>query len=170
MNSKDNSKYWIAVYTRPRHEKKVCNILQETGFEVYLPTLKEKRKWSDRKKWVSYPLFRSYIFVKTESKNVLFIIKTYGVVKIIKFGKEVAVIQDSVIEAIKVMLNGEYSPEPLDYFLKGDPVIVKDGPLKGLIGEVIRIDNDDRLVVRIDAIKHSISVRIDRKYLKPFNH
>ena len=72
MDSSEQNKKWIAVYTKPRHEKTVEKELQKKGFEVYLPLLKQRRKWSDRKKWVEFPLFRSYIFVKTEIKNALF--------------------------------------------------------------------------------------------------
>jgi transcription antitermination factor NusG len=89
-----------------------------------------------------------------------------GVVKVIKFGGEVAVIQNDSIQAIKLMIEGGYKPEAIDYFVKGETVKVKSGPLKGLIGEVIRVDNGDRLLVRVDAIQHSISVQIDRGYLK----
>ena len=167
MDSEQNLKKWIAVYTKPRHEKKVESEFQKKGYEVYLPILKERRKWSDRKKWVEFPLFRSYIFVKTEIKNALFVLQTRGVVKIIKFGDEVAVIQDRSIQAIKLMIEGGYTPEATDYFVKGDPVEVKEGPLKGLIGEVTRIDEHDRLVVRVDAIQHSVSIQIDRAFLKP---
>ncbi|MBT3180346.1 MAG: UpxY family transcription antiterminator [Candidatus Marinimicrobia bacterium] len=159
-------KYWIAVYTKPRHEKTVENELQKKGYEVYLPLLKERRKWSDRKVWVEFPMFRSYIFVKTELKNALFVLQTIGVVKVIKFGGEVAVVQDSSIQAIKLMIEGGYIPEATDYFVKGDPVEVKEGPLKGLIGEITRVDNHDRFLVRVDAIQHSVSIQIDRGYLK----
>ena len=72
MDSQQDNKKWIAVYTKPRHEKTVENELLKKGFEVYLPILKERRKWSDRKKWVEFPLFRSYIFVRTEIKKSLF--------------------------------------------------------------------------------------------------
>ena len=72
MNSDQNSKKWLAVYTKPRHEKTVEKKFQKKGFEVYLPMLKERRKWSDRKKWVEFPLFRSYIFVRTKLKNALY--------------------------------------------------------------------------------------------------
>ena len=160
-------KKWIVVYTRPRHEKTVEKELQKKGFEVYLPMLKERRKWSDRKKWVEFPLFRSYLFVRTEVKNALFVLQTLGIVKIVKFGGEVAVVQDENIEAIKLMIEGGYNPEPLNYFIKGDPVEVKEGPLKGLVGEVIRLDKNDRLLVRVDAIQHSVSVQINRGFLKP---
>ena len=71
MNVNQDSKKWLAVYTKPRHEKFVEKELKKKGIEVYLPILKERRKWSDRKKWVSFPLFRSYIFVKIEIKNAL---------------------------------------------------------------------------------------------------
>ena len=166
MDSQQDNKKWIAVYTKPRHEKTVENELLKKGFEVYLPLLKQRRKWSDRKKWVEFPLFRSYIFVKTEIKNALFVLQTLGVVKVVKLGGEVAVIQNDSIQAIKLMIEGGYSPEATDYFVKGDPVEVKDGPLKGLVGEVIRVDNHDRLVVRVDAIQHSVSVQINRAFLK----
>ena len=166
MDSNEQNKKWIAVYTKPRHEKTVEKELLKKEFEVYLPLLKQRRKWSDRKKWVEFPLFRSYIFVKTEIKNALFVLQTLGVVKVVKFGGEIAVIQNDSIQAIKLMIEGGYSPEATDYFVKGDPVEVKDGPLKGLVGEVIRVDNHDRLLVRVDAIQHSISVQIDRGYLK----
>ena len=166
MDSNEQNKKWIAVYTKPRHEKTVEKELQKKEFEVYLPLLKQRRKWSDRKKWVEFPLFRSYIFVKTEIKNALFVLQTLGVVKVVKFGGEVAVIQNDSIQAIKLMIEGGYMPEATDYFVKGDPVEVKDGPLKGLVGEVIRVDNHDRLLVRVDAIQHSVSVQIDRGFLK----
>ena len=166
MDSNEQNKKWIAVYTKPRHEKTVEKELQKKEFEVYLPLLKQRRKWSDRKKWVEFPLFRSYIFVKTEIKNALFVLQTLGVVKVVKFGGEVAVVQNDSIQAIKLMMEGGYSPEATDYFVKGDPVEVKDGPLKGLVGEVIRVDNHDRLLVRVDAIQHSVSVQINRAFLK----
>ena len=62
------------------------------------------------------------------------------------------------------MLEGGYNPKPIEYFIKGDPVEVKDGPLKGLIGEVTQIDRDNHLI-RVDAIQHSISVKIRGVFL-----
>ena len=168
MIIENNSEKWIAVYTKPRHEKTVSNELYKKGYEVYLPLLKERRKWSDRKKWIEFPLFRSYLFVRTDIKNVLFVVQTYGVVKIIKFGEKIGIVQNEIINSIRLMIEGGYKPEPLDYFIKGDPVIVKEGPLKGLMGEVVRIDNNDRLIVRIDAIQHSISIQIERGFLKTY--
>ena len=167
MNKDQNLKKWIALYTKPRHEKIVLKELKKKGFQAYLPLLKERRRWSDRKRWVEFPMFKSYIFVKTELKESIFIIQTSGVVKIIKFGNKIATIQNSIIDSLKLMIEGGYEPTPVDYFLKGDPVRVKEGPLKGLIGQVIRIDNYNSLVFRIDAIQHSVSVKINKGFLEP---
>ena len=68
MNIKKNKeiKSWIAVYTKSRHENTVKAELKKINFEVYLPLIRKKRRWSDRTKWVDFPLFKSYLFVKTE--------------------------------------------------------------------------------------------------------
>jgi len=167
MDKNNKSNHWVAIYTKPRHEKTVALELEKKGFEIYLPLLRVRKKWSDRKKWVEFPLFKSYLFARINKNNTISLVSTPGLVRIIKFGEKIAIVQNSSIDSIKLMLNGGYNPTPTDFFIKGDPVLVKSGPLKGLIGEVIRVDKHDRLLIRIDAIKHSISIDIDRKFLKP---
>jgi len=159
------NKKWIAVYTKPRHEKKVGSILNRKGIKVYLPLLKKRKKWSDRKKWVEFPLFKSYLFVYIELNKSILLLNTPGLISIVKFGNSIAVIQDKIINAIKLMIEGGFTPKPLDFFICGDSVEVINGPLKGLVGEVIRKDKTDYLILKIDAIQHSLSVRINRAFL-----
>ncbi len=64
------------------------------------------------------------------------------------------------------MIEGGYSPESTDYFTRGDLAEVVDGPLKGVVGEVARIDDKDRLMIKIDSIQHSVSIQIKRNFLK----
>ena len=111
-------------------------------------------------------MFKSYIFVKAELKESIFILQTSGVVKIVRFGEKIATLEESNIQGIRLMIEGGYNPKPLEYFIKGDPVEVKDGPLKGLIGEVTQIGKENHLIIRVDAIQHSISVKIERGFLK----
>ena len=72
--------------------------LKNKGFETYLPILRERRKWSDRKKWVEFPMFRSYVFTRISFNQVLPVLETIGVVKIIKFGNQPAIVQDMQAE------------------------------------------------------------------------
>tara|TARA_B100000131_G_scaffold270705_1_gene270678 strand:+ start:174 stop:680 length:507 start_codon:yes stop_codon:yes gene_type:complete len=165
MRSKDNMKQWFAFYTKSKHEKSVNVALNRIGYEVYLPLLREKRKWSDRKKWVTFPLFKSYIFIKIEPKEAIFVLKTTGIVRMVKFGGKPSPILDNTINSLKLMIEGGYNPQPTDYFIKGDPVIIKDGPLKGLKGEIKTIHNQEHFIIHIDAIQHSVSIKIGRAYL-----
>ena len=75
MKSDGNRKKWFAFYTKSRQEKSVHNTLINNGYEVYLPLLRERKKWSDSKKWVEYPLFKSYLFIKIEPKTLYICIK-----------------------------------------------------------------------------------------------
>ena len=106
MKYKVNSTKWIVVYTKPKHEKVVRDELLKNKFEVYLPLLRKRRKWSDRKKWVEFPLFRSYLFIKTDPKHSIQISKTNGVVRIVKFGEKNYLVSDKELDAINKMVEG----------------------------------------------------------------
>ena len=60
----ENNLHWFAVYTKPRWEKKVAAILEGKGIENYCPLNKVVKQWSDRKKIVLEPIFKSYVFVR----------------------------------------------------------------------------------------------------------
>ena len=158
---------WIAVYTKSRHEKVVIQELEKKNIEAYCPILKERRQWSDRKRWVEFPLFRSYVFVKIELKNSLYILQTMGVHHIIKFQGNISTIPDGIIQNIKSMIDGGFTVEQVEYFVKGDEVKVVDGPLKGMEGIVVMIKNENKLVIKVAAIQQAIAVQIHPGYLKP---
>lgn len=160
-------KRWIAVYTKPRYEKKVHSLLEEKGIESYLPLIRQRRQWSDRKKWVDVPLFRSYIFVHTVPKDSLWVLQTPGVHHIIKFKNEIAFIMDEQIEAIRTSIEGGLKPEATDYFTVGEEVEIIAGPMKGIRGLVAQIKGNEKFILKIDAIQHAMSVHIERNYLRP---
>ncbi|MCB0292804.1 MAG: antitermination protein NusG, partial [Calditrichaeota bacterium] len=79
---------WYALYTRPRHEKKVFDQLQEKRIEAFLPLTKELRQWKDRRRWVETPLFTGYVFINIDLRFRLEALQTYGVVRLVSFGGE----------------------------------------------------------------------------------
>ena len=158
---------WIAVYTKSRHEKVVIQELENKNIEAYCPIFKERRQWSDRKRWVEFPLFRSYVFAKIELKNSIYILQTMGVHHIIKFQGNISIIPDEIIQNIKSMIDGGFTVEQVEYFVKGDEVIVVEGPLKGMEGIVVKIKNENKLVLKVAAIQQAIAVQIHPGYLKP---
>ena len=159
-------KNWIVVRSKPRSEKIAYAQLKEKGIESYLPLLKERRKWSDRKKWVEFPLFSSYLFAKIEIKNSIFILQTNGVSSLVKFGEVIAIVQDEVVHAIKLAIDGGYQLTPAEYFIAGNAVEVIEGPMRGVKGIVAQLKGKDRLVIKIDAIQQALSIDIDTRFIK----
>ena len=157
---------WIVVRSKPRAEKVAFDQLMKKGIEVYLPLVKKRQKWSDRKVWVELPLFSSYLFAKVELKNSIYILQTHGVSSIVKFNGTVATVQESVLNSIRWALEGGYELEPMEYFFQGDKVEVIEGPMKGTIGVVVELKGEERLVLKIDALQQAVSVHIDTKILQ----
>ena len=159
-------KNWIAVYTKSRHEQIVVNELNKKNIESYCPMFKERRQWSDRKKWVYFPLFRSYVFANIEIKENIYVLQTIGVNKIVKFQEKISIIPDQVIDNIKNIIEGEYNVEKADYFIKGDEVRVVSGPLKDLDGVVLDSRGTNKVIIKIEAIQQAFSVEISSGLLK----
>ena len=162
-------KQWIVVRSKPRSEKVAHNELVKKNIEAYLPLLKERRKWSDRKKWVEFPLFSSYLFARIDIKDSIFVLQTQGVNTIVKFGKQIAIVQNSVIETIRLAMEGGYQLEPVEYFVEGNQVEVIAGPMKGVKGIVAKLKGQNRLIIKIDAIQQALSIQIESKFIRNLN-
>lgn len=158
---------WYVFYTKSRHEKKVANLLQQRGYEVFLPLHKVIRQWSDRKKKIEVPLFSSYIFVKTEESKVREICTVPGVAWPIRHNGKPAILQLREYELIKRFLATGLTieVEPLEGFKQGDYVQVMDGPLKGAVGQVTA-ENPGRLTIILEAIGQVIRVELNPYILK----
>jgi len=133
-------KKWFAVYTKPRWEKKVAEILSRKKIENYCPLNKVVRQWSDRKKIVHEPLFTSYVFVRISEFDLLPLKKTDGVINLVYWLGKPAVIRDPEIEMIMKFLddhvNVRLEKTPINI---NDSIQVLSGPLMELEGKVIAL-------------------------------
>jgi len=160
-------KQWFAIYTRSRNEKKVYDRLVETGIEAFLPLLKVMKQWSDRKKWVEEPLFRSYIFVRITPKEYYQVLNVIGVVRYVTFeGKAVAVPPQQILAIRQFLNNEEDIRESGEEFEIGDRVEIFRGSLKGLSGDLIDIHGKQKVKVEIESIGQSIILTIPKSYLR----
>src|ERR1700730_18136962 len=69
---------WYVLYTRHQHEKTVAQILTSKGFETLLPLYSTARRWKDRTKLLSLPLFPCYVFLRGGLERQLDIMTTPG--------------------------------------------------------------------------------------------
>ena len=136
------SKKWLAVYTRPRWEKKVSEILTRRKIENYCPINRVVRQLSDRNKVIHEPLFTSYVFVRISGSDIPSLKQTNGVINLVHWLGKPAVIHDSEIETIRKFLS-----EHLNIKLEKTPINVDDkirvlnGPLLELEGHVLAVKN-----------------------------
>lgn len=159
---------WYPFYTLPRHEKKVADLLQKSGTEFYLPLLKVMRQWSDRKKMVEEPLFKSYIFVRTRYPSTDFyrIISTPGIVRSVSFNGRPQFVTDTEIESIRQLLELGYTLKSINIPLKkGTPVEISSGPLMGMQGEVMGPKGKRKFIVRVNTINTALQVDIAADFL-----
>lgn len=161
---------WFAFYTKSRQEKKVRDILQRRGFEVFLPLQKTVRQWSDRKKKVEVPLFNSYVFVSVPEHQIPEILQVPGVAWSIRHNNSPAFLRDQEYELIQRFLATGLHLEvmPQTRFEEGDKVLVADGPLKGATGRVAA-KYPDRLMVWLETLGQAIRVEIEPGLLKRDN-
>ena len=163
-------KKWYAIYTKPRWEKKVAAGLDEKAIENYLPLLKTLKTWSDRRKWVQEPLFRSYIFVHVNAEDYFPALQTPGVVKYVSIERKAVSIPPLQIEAVKTFIeSGEDLLADIPEMKTGDRVLVIRGPLNGLEGNLVEFQQKHRVRIMIDGIRQSLHLNLPLSHLKPIN-
>ncbi|MBD5226325.1 MAG: UpxY family transcription antiterminator [Bacteroidales bacterium] len=140
------TKSWIALYTRPRSEKKVRDYLNSIGIENYLPVQYQLRQWSDRKKLVEVVVIPMVIFVTIERPETFNIPSNPLILRpVYQMGrdKKPALIPDSQIAQLKFILGQSDYPVTFDstIFKVNDKVRVVRGPLMGLTGEIVNCDD-----------------------------
>lgn len=158
---------WLVFYTKARHEKKVKDILDRRGFDVFLPMHKVMRQWSDRKKKVEVPLFNSYIFVAVPEHQITSVLEVPGVSWAIRHNGKPAELHpkeyDTIVRFIETGLLLETLPaEDME---TGEEVTVVDGPLKGLRGYVSG-KNKGKFMVILEGLGQAIRVEMDPFLLK----
>jgi transcription antitermination factor NusG len=166
MESKTIEPKWYAVYTRPRWEKKVAEILTHKKIENYCPLNKVVRQWSDRKKIVLEPLFTSYVFIKTTEKLQSEIRKINGIINFVYWLSKPAIIRNEEIEYIKDFLN-----EHTNVHLEKTPVNVNDtvkitkGALMEYEGYVIGVKNRTVKIV-LPSLGYMMVAEVEKTSIK----
>lgn len=159
------SRKWLAIYSRPRWEKKVNQLLKEQGLESYCPLNKVRRKWSDRMKIVEEPLFKSYVFVKISDEDRTVVRMTPGVINFVYWNGKPAVVKEKEINTIKSFLNEYENVEVESMTMElNQRVKITAGSLLGQEGEVIGL-NRKTVKVAIDSLGYLLVAHIDRTKL-----
>jgi transcription antitermination factor NusG len=140
-------------------------LLENSGFECFLPLSKSTRKWSDRLKEIELPLFPGYLFCRMNPNDRLPVLMTPGVIQIAGTGSTPIPVEEHEIAAIQRVEKSGLSTMPWPYLKIGNIAKIEEGPLRGLSGIVIRIKSGMKLVLSVELLQRSIAVEIDRNWV-----
>jgi len=164
---KKTEKKWLAVYTKPRWEKKVYNVLTLKSIESWCPLQKVERQWSDRKKIIEDPLFKSYVFVRITEQEKLRVLQTEGALNFVHFLGKPAIIKDEEIETIKSFLlekDAKISVQSYNSFSQEDKVIIRHGIFMDNTGTVVRTASR-KIYVRLESLDQVMVVEFPANYV-----
>jgi len=160
---------WFAVWTRSRHEQVVRAQLETKHIDAFLPTITRWSRWKDRKKKIDWPLFPGYCFARFDPDHALPVLKCSGVVNIVSVEGKPAAIPDYELESIRTLVASDLTFDSCPLIKEGMMVEVTHGPLRGVIGRLMRKDNERaRLVLAVDLIGQAVSVEVDAADVKPY--
>ena len=158
---------WFVIYTKPRWEKKVAQLLDEKGIESYCPLNKVLKQWSDRKKVVLEPIFKSYVFVRVADEEKWELRSIDGVLNFVFWLGKPAIVRDEEIYTIRKFLH-EFSDVQVEDSSKlkvNSKVRIKQGLLMNYHGILIEVYGN-RAKVRIETLGMQLSAQFDKKNLE----
>jgi transcriptional antiterminator RfaH len=159
---------WIAVNTNPHREHIVLEHLHRQALTAYCPMLRRQRSHARRIETVLRPLFPGYLFVQANSAlNWRPILTTHGVRSVVRTGDDPSFVDDALIAGLKAReIDGAVVRPPNPYRI-GQQVRIAGGPFDGLIGDILELDDKDRLLVLLDVMQRGIKVKLNAAMVTP---
>ncbi len=162
-NFSKEEKFWFALYTKPRAEFKATEQLNAVSINYYLPVITREKQWSDRKKKITEPVMRGYIFIYADEKERLLALEQYSIVRCIFDRGRAAKIPAWQIDNLKKMLSTKSEIFLHDGLIPGKKVRIKNGPFDGVIGVVQEFEDGKKTIaVSIDLLNRSIITHIPK--------
>lgn len=161
---------WFVIWAESRAEKKVAQRMEAMGLTPWLPLVKERHRWSDRWREVECPLFPGYLFARTTNVSVPQLLRTPGVLTLVKEGGKPALLSHKFVTGLRDAIGREgAAPEAVAEsvgYLPGDEVVVQEGVLRGVRGVVRERRSGRQLVIWVAEIARGVAFTIGSAMVK----
>ena len=163
------TEHWYAVCCKPRQETVAEENLQRQDFQVYLPRIRIRHR--RRGQWLDVveALFPRYVFIRLDprQRSMAPVRSTRGVVGLVRFGGQPAVVPDAVMEALAQRENAASGlhEDKRPPFSAGEAVKFVEGPLAGMEGIFTELDGEKRVIVLLELLGKANKVRVDRDWI-----
>jgi transcription antitermination factor NusG len=158
---------WWVAHTRPRNEKALAEEMQHLGIFAYLPVRhhRTRSRATGRVSESLVPVFPSYLFLNGTEEERYRALKTHRIVNTLAVAAQERLVGE--LRQIHLALSSgaeiRWQPE----IRVGDWARVIAGPLEGAEGVVTGRLSGLRLVLNVQMLGQSVSVRVSRDVIEP---
>ena len=164
-NTTNGQSNWFAVRVMSNCERTVKRSLGAKGFDVCLPLYRPRR--SPRRLPAEVAVFPGYVFSRFDAAVLLPIVTTPGVVGIVCCGRTPEPVDSTEMKAVQQLAASGLVSEPYPYVQVGQRVFIREGPLEGVEGLLLREHGNDRLVISVSLLQRSVIAEVDRHWVEP---
>lgn len=157
--------YWYALQVRSNCEQVVAECLDYVGIERYLPLYPTKPHRPRNRFADGMPLFPGYLFARLDLYKGPRMYELRGVVRILGTGSIPTPIEPEQISAVRALTNSGLTISSIPHIESGNSIVLKDGPLRGIRGTLLRIKNKDFLVVSLFLLRRSVVATIQKDWV-----
>jgi transcription antitermination factor NusG len=169
--AEDTGARWHVLWTRSHCEQLVHDQLAGKQFELFLPKFEAWTKRAGSRSLSGTPLFPGYLFLHhaLDKESYLEVRKSRGLVTILGDSWDrPAVLPDSEIECIRLMVGARVPAAAHPYLKEGRRVRITRGSLAGLEGILVQLKmNQGLLVLSVDLLQRSVAVEVDCTAVEP---
>jgi transcriptional antiterminator RfaH len=167
-NTLSNTPSWYAIHTHPRQENRAESNLRAWNVETFAPKVKECRYSNGAFVQLVKPLFSQYIFGRFKAQEMLHKVSfTRGVSDVVSFGGSPTLIDEQIINVIKMQIGDDGFISLGESLQAGDVVKIKDGPLKNFVGVFERkASNANRVMLLLNTISYQSHLEIERRLVE----
>ncbi|MEZ5045872.1 MAG: UpxY family transcription antiterminator [Chitinophagaceae bacterium] len=162
------NRFWYAVKTASRAEKKVADRIGQEGLEVFLPMQEVIKQWSDRKKKIKVPLISGFVFVHITESEIAKLHAIQGVVGVLRYLNKPAIILPYEISNLKILINEKVELEncTITEWLKGDSIYIESGVFAGLKGKIIKQLEQVYIIVKLSGVGFHFQVKLPSSFAR----
>lgn len=158
---------WYVIYTRPKFEKKLCRQLIGSIPDLFLPKTSIVRSHGVRKRKIDIPLFPAYVFVYLNDMHNFYAgMRAEGFIRYIRSGSQIATVEEDVINGIRFVMQQTHEAEvTTTQFLPGRTIHINAGALSGIRGEIVRVNDNKKLLVRVNLLQRNLLMTLTPELL-----
>ncbi|WP_290650284.1 transcription/translation regulatory transformer protein RfaH [Aquisalimonas sp.] len=153
-------KHWYALQCKAKEDARAEEHLNNQGYHVFRPMLRQRRRRGGRMVTVTESLFPRYLFLELDDvdENWAPIRSTRGVLGLVRFGAHPVPVPPTVIQALHEQLDPESGYVELtrttDY-ARRERVRITEGPFAGHEGLFLARTGEERVVILLEVMQQS---------------